>query len=74
MCGQNYKPLNWAFVQARVRWQMEGETEEVDRDPIMEVQFMLQNVFSGDPQNGKRQKQVSEEASVKVVARFKSRS
>lgn len=49
MCGWNYKPLNWADVQARVRWQMEDEPEEVDRDPIMEVQFMFQDDFSGDP-------------------------
>ena len=40
---------------------------------IIEVQFMLQDVFSGDPWGGERQKQIRVEASVKVVARFQLR-
>lgn len=44
------------------------EAEKVGRDPIIDVRFIFQNVFSGDPWGGEKQKQISVEASVKVVA------
>ena len=49
------------------------EAEEVGRNAIMKVRFMFQNVLSGDPWGGERQKRVSVEASVRVVARFQLR-
>ena len=67
-CRWNYKLLSWVGIQAGVRWHMLGdETEEVGRNMIVEVQFMLQDVFSGDPWSGERQKHISMEANVKVV-------
>ena len=66
--------MSWVGIQAGVRRHILGdETEEVGRNVIIEVQFMLQDVFSGDPWSGERQKQISVEANVKVVARFQLR-
>lgn len=39
--------MSWVGIQAGVRWHILGdETEEVGRNVIIEVQFMLQDVFS----------------------------